>query len=162
MLPPDQCGERFGRTDSDAGIASAYWTAAAGSFSPSGKRCRSSSIKAASTCSACGTVSRAKSLNEGSSQYLFGFQLVACHVKGQGEDAMAMAVVHVSLCVHLLQCDLAGRYYLDWVTMNDRFEFEQVRLCTQCISIDYFGKPGNCELKFHTLLNFNDVIPLEA
>jgi len=81
----------------------------------------------------------AKNLNEGSCQYLFGFQLIACHVKGQCENAMAMAVVHIPLYVRLLPSRLAGSYNPDWAPMNDRFEFEQVRLYTQCIPIDYFG-----------------------
>src|SRR5271154_5986259 len=69
----------------------------------------------------------AKSLNEGPGQYLFGFQLVAGHVKSQRENAMAMAVVDIALHVCLLPSRLPGSYNFHWISMNDRFEFEQVR-----------------------------------
>lgn len=59
-------------------------------------------------------------------QYPLGLQLIACHIEGQSEDAMPVALIDITLDVSRMLLHLTGSYDSDRVVLSNPFQIQPI------------------------------------
>jgi hypothetical protein len=70
--------------------------------------------------------SRTEGLDKRLGQYSLGLQLIACHIEGQSEDAMPVALIDITLDVSRMLLHLTGSYDSARVVTSHPFQIEHI------------------------------------